>query len=73
MWFFRQLLAFLGQRALTIEHSVMSGHGQGHESVLNEAKFLKLTSGRSGNTSKKRWDGPHKTIREINLVYGQHV
>ena len=55
--------------ALSIECSVMSGCGQGHEPAKNFRrklwiKFLRLTPGRSGNTS-----GLHKTIREIDLVY----
>ena len=53
--------AFSGQRALTIERSVMSGCGQGHEPAKNLRrklwiKFLGLTPGRSGNTSERRWD-----------------
>ena len=52
---------FLGQRTLTIECSVMSGCGQGHEPAKNFQrklwiKFLGLTPSRSGNTSERRWD-----------------
>ena len=52
---------FSGQRALTIEHSVMSGCGQGHEPANNFLrklwiKFLGLTPGRSGNTGERRWE-----------------
>ena len=45
----------------TIEHSVMSGCGQGCEPAKNFSrmlwiKFLGLTPGRSRNTGERRWD-----------------
>ena len=51
-----------GRRALTIERSLMSGCGQGHELVKDTwwkklwLKFSGLTHSRSGNTGEKRRD-----------------
>ena len=34
---------------------------------------VSLTPGKSRNTSERRWDCLHKTIREINLVYKELI
>ena len=53
--------ALSGRRALTIERSLMSGCGQGHELIKDMwkklwLKFPGLTRSRSGNAGEKRCD-----------------
>ena len=56
---------------LTIECSVMSGCGQGHELVKDMwkklwLKFTELTHSRSGNTGEKSATSLNKTSRKYN-------
>ena len=50
--------ALSGRRAPTVERSVMSGCGQGHEPAKKKLwiTFLELTPGRSGNTGERKLD-----------------
>ena len=55
-----------GLRALTVEHSLMSGCGEGHELVKDRRKklwlkFLGLTQSRSGHTGEKSATSLNKT------------
>ena len=66
--------AFSGQRVLIIEHSVMSGCGQGHKPAKDLwrklwIKFLRLTPGKSGIKVKEGETSLNKTFREYNFVF----
>ena len=62
--------ALSGLRALTIEHLLMSGCGQGHELVKDMWKWFKfpgLTRSRNGNTGEKRGDQPKRDPQKIQF------